>query len=253
MSRPPPAAILRDAALATLRRTGPGNVMSAARALALQEAREVMNGPGPAREAIAHSDSGMAAGLYEHATLQLQIAIIVRLFDQPVRGRGRTDRLSFPVASELLAIPGVLDERIEEARDRPIGEPDDNEAQARRQTRAFNAGLSRLEVEHPDRLAILRRFRDGNIAHELEPIPGDPRPLYGHVSAMVEEALEMARLLQNVANGGVVFWQRDESRRSAQALWATVAAGAQRQWRRPRRRESATRLPGVFRWGPRTS
>jgi hypothetical protein len=185
--------------------------------------RDTLNGLGEGRIAIAQSESGVAAGLLEHASLHIQIAIVVRLFDVPGRRKGRTDRLSFPVAAELLDLPGVMEALIEDARGWPVGEAQANENQVRRQVEEFKDGLQRLLHEQPNRLEVLRRFRDVNIAHELTPIAGEPRPQYGHLTALTEEILALAKLLQNVVSGSVVFWQRGHVTGSALALWRSVA------------------------------
>lgn len=96
-------------------------------ARASEEAWWVLANRGDVRKGVAASPANEAAWLIERALRDAQVVIVTRVFDPPSRfGALRTNRISFPVCRDLLALPGVAAWFIEDAWNWP--NPADNPA-----------------------------------------------------------------------------------------------------------------------------
>lgn len=175
------------------------------------------------RQEVADSPASPAAHVYERATLDAQIMMISRVFDTPGRGHILTqNRMSFPVCRILMAEPGVMEllldhsewwnERGVENRERLV---------ARHQM--FMDTLAALENEQPNRIGLVRGFRDENIAHELRFDVLPPRPQYDHIHGLVDEASLLLSHLMLIVDGVAIHWQDADMDRSVTWLWDAVA------------------------------
>jgi hypothetical protein len=166
---------------------------------------------------VAESRASPAAHVYERATLDAQIMMISRVFDGPGRGHILAqDRLSFPVCRQLLALPGVIDLLLEQS----------DHAMLRHQ--AFLDGLLALENEEPNRVQLIRSFRDENIAHELRFDVLPQRPQYNHIQGLIDEASTLVGHLAVAVNGEAIVWSDGDINRSATWLWDAVAEAGRR-------------------------
>lgn len=188
-------------------------------ALKLNEAFHVLNEPGDRRVRLARSAASPAIFLYENAALREQIIILTRVFDPPAN-----NRLSFPVVRDLLSKPGIIQYFVQDARDTwPLQDPDESEATVLRHIANLDERLDRLANEVPNRLKMLRDFRNTNIAHELwHEIPRQS-PQFQHVWAITNEAKNCAESVKLVIEGASVGWAEGTIGRSATWLWDVVA------------------------------
>ncbi|WP_293908220.1 hypothetical protein [Phenylobacterium sp.] len=176
------------------------------------------------RHAIAASPASEAARVYEKAALDAQIVMITRLLDPPSRyGALATNRMSLPVCRDLLALPGVADRCAEEAKGwNELGDASAGHVWERLER--FRGRLNAIEEEaDPNRAALLRDFRDENIAHELHFEEKRERPLFRHIRELLDEVMALTEDLAFVVEGDVIRWRRDETTASARALWRAVA------------------------------
>jgi hypothetical protein len=181
---------------------------------------------GEQRRTVAASPASQAAFIYERATRDAQILMITRVFDRPSKnGALLTNRQSFPVCRDLLDLPGVTEWLIKDALTWPNGLAHLNSQHVQEHLVRFRERLTALEQEqNPNRQALLRAFRDENIAHELHFVDQRERPLYRHVTELLDEIKLLAEHLSFVVEGTVVRWDDTGlARRSGLALWAAVA------------------------------
>jgi hypothetical protein len=201
---------------------------AAVNALHLCEIWITFNDAEEQRRVVGASPTSLAAAVYEEAVLQNLVLIAVRLFDKPRGCVVTTDRISFPVIQGLLSLPGVSEMIIDRAQV-PLsavlcGEPDRTAQEVPDRIDCFHAKMRRLATEKPNRMQLLRGFRDENIAHELHLEP-TTKPEYGHVTGMVSEILSLTEDMDLILNGSRSFpWQRGEASKSAAALWSAVVA-----------------------------
>lgn len=191
-------------------------------ALKLNEAFHVLNEPGERRERLARSPASAAIFLYEHAAIRQQVIILTRVFDAP-----GPNRLSFPVVRELLSKPGIVDHFVQDAREGwPFQEPDESEATVRRHISELGERLDRLANEVPNRLKLLRDFRNTNIAHELWHEAPRQNPQFQHVWDITDEAKACAESVKLVIEGAAIGWAEGIVGASAKWLWDAVAERA---------------------------
>lgn len=176
-----------------------------------------------ARQDVADSPASPAAHVYERATLDAQIMMVSRAFD--ALGRGQImlqNRLSFPVCRVLLQLPNVMETLQDQSENwNELGADNRNVVVDRHQ--AFVDSLSALETERPNRIDLVRGFRDENITHELRFDVLPQRPQYDHIHGLVDEASALIGHLAMVANGTAIHWGDGDVNRSATWLWDAVA------------------------------
>lgn len=214
-----------DEVVARLKHAAKRMLRTVEEARASDEIWRVLAFGGDTRKAVAASPASNAALIYERATRDTQIVMITRLLDPPGRsGALKTNRISFPVGRELLALPGVLDKLIEEAKAWPAHEPHENVATSMDRLARFHDRLKALEDEDPNRARRLRDFRDENIAHELKFDVLPPRPVVRDLHDMVVEEMRLVEDFSFVVDGTNIAWSEDSYTNSAKALWDAVAA-----------------------------
>ncbi len=225
MARPPGVQPFDvDETIARMRHAKARIVQCVEWARATEEAWRSLGYGGDTRRAVAASPASEAAWIFERATRDAQILMITRVLDPPSRRDAlATNRISLPVCSELLRLPGVSEQLIAEARNwNEMGGV--NCDQVRQRLVQFEARLTALRDEQPNRATLLRDFRNVNIAHELRLAPTPAQPLYRHIPEMLEEVKILAADLSFIVEGEVVRWRQDETLRSATLLWEAVAA-----------------------------
>ncbi len=180
------------------------------------------------RQDVADSHASQAASVYERTTLDAQIMMVARVFDSAGRGHiYAQNRMSFPVCRALMALPGVMGHLLDESEHwNELGVENRPRIQARYQE--FLDTLAALENEQPNRLQLIRGFRDENIAHELRFDVLPQRPQYDHIHGIVDAASTLVALLSIVVNGEAIHWNDGDMTRSASWLWGAVA-NAERQ------------------------
>ena len=142
-------------------------------------------------------------------------------------GGSYENRMSFPVCRELLALPDVMGLLLEQSEEwNELGAENRNRVTARYQ--AFLAGLVALENEQPNRVRLVRGFRDENIAHELRFDVLPQRPQYDHIHGLIDEASTLASHLAMVASGEAIHWLDGDINRSTTWLWDAVADAQRR-------------------------
>ena len=175
------------------------------------------------RQVVADSPASQAAFVYERSTLDAQILMVSRVFDVPGRGHVMSqNRMSFPVCRALLLLPGVEDALLKWAEETHPDGPQYRDRIADRQ-RTFLGRLKTLETEEPNRIALIRAFRDENIAHELRFDVLPPRPRYDHVHSLIVEASALCELFATAVSGEIIQWQDATLGDSARWLWNAVA------------------------------
>lgn len=181
-----------------------------------------------ARQEVADSHASPAAHVYESATLDAQIMMISRVFDPPGRGHVLVqNRMSFPVCRQLLVLPGVMNSLLEQSEHwNELGVENRDRLSARYQ--AFLDGLVALDMEEPNRVRLVRGFRDENIAHELRFDVLPQRPQYDHIHGLVDEASVLLGHLALVVAGQAIHWRDDDVGRSTTWLWDAVAEAQRR-------------------------
>lgn len=176
-----------------------------------------------ARQAIADSPASPAAHVYERTTLDAQIMMIARVFDGQGRGHILTqNRMSFPVCRTLMEQPGVMEFLLDQSEDwNELGAENRERLSARYQ--AFLDVLTALENEEPNRVRLVRAFRDENIAHELRFDVLPQRPQYDHIHGLVDEASVLIGHLMLIVEGAAIHWQDGDLDESVTWLWSAVA------------------------------
>lgn len=182
-----------------------------------------------ARQDIADSPASPAAHVYERTTLDAQIMMIARVFDAPGRGHILTqNRMSFPVCRMLMEEPGVIEgllDQCEAWNEHGAG----NRERLTMSHQAFLDALTALENEEPNRVNLVRAFRDENIAHELRFDVLPQRPQYDHIHGLVDEASLLIGHLMHIVNGTTIRWQDGAMDESVTWLWNAVADARRRE------------------------
>lgn len=175
------------------------------------------------RQEVAASGASVAAHVYERATLDAQIMMVSRVFDAPGRGHILTqNRMSFPVCRILMAEPGVMEFLLDESEEwNELGLENRDRLAERHQ--AFVDTLTALENEEPNRVGLIRGFRDENIAHELRFDILPPRPQYDHIHGLIDEASVLLSHLMLIVHGTAIHWDDAEVDVSTTWLWDAVA------------------------------
>jgi|GEM_PF-2279884 len=174
----------------------------------------------PNRQEIANSPASEAAAVYEKTLLDAQIMMVARVFDKPGQGNVRTqNRMSFLVCDHLLKSPDVLD-TIRKHRWECDAETQDRLNERYYQ---FCNNLQTLEDENPNRIKLIRDFRDENIAHELKFDSLPHRPQYSHIHGLIYEARVLISHLQFIVHGDEIIWEELNVEQSAAWLWNAVA------------------------------
>lgn len=192
------------------------------------------------RKIVAVHAAGGAMAICERAIVVETVIILVRLLDE--RGRRpifETNRISFPVVAELLALPGIEDELGGRARDWTGGlSPDRQEASVREAIAEFRERLARLKSEVPNREKLLRDFRDENLAHDLHFKEPKERPQHRHVTDMIEELRALSNATSLAIRGNVTAWEYfdEDLERAGRDLYRQLARGieAEREDRQKR-------------------
>lgn len=181
-----------------------------------------------ARQEIADSPASPAAHVYERTTLDAQIMMISRVFDAPGRGHILTqNRMSFPVCRALMELPGVMEFLLHQADD--WGGPEvANRERLTARHQAFLDVVAALENEEPNRVKLVRDFRDENIAHELRFDVLPQRPQYDHIHGLVDEASVLIGHLTLIVEGAAIHWQDGDVDGSVAWLWDAVAEAGRR-------------------------
>ncbi|MGZ0071713.1 AbiU2 domain-containing protein [Sphingobium limneticum] len=175
------------------------------------------------RQEVADSHASSAASVYERATLDAQIMMVARVFDRPGRGHIYSqNRMSFPVCLGLLKMPGVMGQLLDESEGWNELEAE-NRPRVQARYQAFSDTLDALEHEQPNRIELIKGFRDENIAHELRFDVLPQRPQYDHIHGIVDEASLLVSHLSMVVAGEVIHWNDGDMARSATWLWDAVA------------------------------
>lgn len=176
-----------------------------------------------ARQEIADSPASPAAHVYERTTLDAQIMMISRVFDAPGRGHILAqNRMSFPVCRALMELPGVMDFLLNQSEQWNELEAE-NRARLATRHQAFLDVLTALENEEPNRVGLVRGFRDENIAHELRFDVLPQRPQYDHIHGLIDEASVLIGHLMLVVEGAAIRWQDGDVDASVTWLWNAVA------------------------------
>jgi hypothetical protein len=175
------------------------------------------------RQEIADSPASPSAHVYERTTLDAQIMMISRVFDGPGRGYIlRQNRMSFPVCRALIELPGVTEFLLDQPEEWDALEVENRERLIASH-RAFLDILTALDNEEPNRIALVRGFRDENIAHELRFDVLPQRPQYDHIHGLIDEASVLIGHLMLILEGAVIHWQDGGIDRSVTWLWSAVA------------------------------
>lgn len=228
MARPPlRSSNSLDEAISRLRHATKRIMYAVAWARAVNETWRAFNRH-EARQDVADSPASPAAHVYERATLDAQIMMVSRVFDAPGRGHILVqNRMSFSVCRELLALPGVTHRLLEESEDwNELGAENRDRLTAR--YHSFLEALSRLENEEPNRVRLVRGFRDENIAHDLRFDVLPQRPQYDHIHGLVDEASNLIGHLSMVSNGAVIHWGDADIQSSTTWMWSAVAEAQRR-------------------------
>lgn len=181
-----------------------------------------------ARQEIADCPASPAAHVYERTTLDAQIMMIARVFDTPGRGHILAqNRMSFPVCRTLMEQPGVMEFLLDQSEDwNELGAANRDHLTARHE--AFIEVLTTLNDEEPNRVNLVRAFRDENIAHELRFDVLPQRPQYDHIHGLVDEASVLISHLVLIVEGANIRWQDGDMDGSVTWLWNAVADASRR-------------------------
>lgn len=181
------------------------------------------------RQDVADSDASAAADIYERSTRDAQIMMVSRIFDKPgKRDVLEQNRISFTVCRRLLDLPGVMDQLQAECEEwNETGFDNRQRLIARHQ--AFIERLDMLDNEQPNRITLIRGFRDENIAHELRFDVLPARAQYDHIHGIVDEASILIGHLAFIVSGEAIHWQDEDVGRSATWMWESVAEAYRRE------------------------
>ena len=84
--------------------------------------------------------------------------------------------------------------------------------------------LSALEAETPNRLKLIRDYRNTNIAHELFHDAPRENPQFRQIWSMVPEAVKSCEEVMLIVQGSNVAWEPGQVTRASTWLWDTAAA-----------------------------
>lgn len=210
-----------EAALAVLKHCSRRIMFTAGEALCLWEVWSTFNRAAELRLAIADSQAGLAATVYEKASLDMLVIVVIRLLDRPAK-----DRRNFQVFQDHLRRSGVAETLIKSAADSMAvlfdgAKPEDASTTVQDRIAAFHARLDRLKED--GRLKVLAQHRHANLGHELVSDPSGPKPTYDQLEELVKEVLVLAEDVEAVVPSGLPL-RRGEASESAAALWKAVAA-----------------------------
>ena len=212
-----------EAALAVLTHCSRRLMFAVEEALHLWEVWSTFNRAAELRQAIAGSQAELAAAVYEKASLDTLVMVVIRLLEGPGK-----NRRNFQVFQKHLRLPGVADALIKNAANAMAVLWDDakpEEASTTVQDRivAFHARLDRLK--EGGRLEVLGQHRNTNLGHELVPDPSEPTLTYDQLGELVNEILVLAEDMEAIVSSGLPL-RRGEASKSAAALWKAVAAAS---------------------------
>lgn len=201
-------------------------VAAAEQALSLWEVWAAFNDAKELRRIIENSPASIAAVVYERASLNSLVMIVVRLLDHPQR-----DRITFSKVQEQMRIPGVSEALIAAAPSSLhtiIAQDVITQEQASTKIAAritdFHARLERLAAEQPNRREMLRDYRNANLGHELWADKAKVMPTHGQIKTMVFEILALAEDVEAIVTGSPLQepLTRGEGSKSALELWQAV-------------------------------
>ena len=74
----------------------------------------------------------------------------------------------------------------------------------------------------------MRNFRDQYLAHNLVFDIERERPIFGHITSMLEEMTLLVEASELALSGASIFWDMldENARLSAEELWRTIRRGA---------------------------
>lgn len=200
---------------------------SATQAKVLNACFQSLNENKKLRERIAKTPAASASNILMHAALRELMMILVRVFDRPGnRGIEKSDKVTFPIIAEWLKREPIRKALLERARnwfdDGYLA--DRNEESAKAAMDDLHHRLDRLQTEQPNRQQLLRDFRDGFLAHELERQMSRDPPLFGHIGEMLEEVRLLSEAASLAIRGTEIAWEPldDQITRSADWLWHRV-------------------------------
>lgn len=203
-------------------------VAAAEQALSLWEVWAAFNEAKERRQIIEYSPASIAAVVYERASLNSLVMVVVRLLDHPQR-----DRITFSKVQEQMRIPGVSEALIAAAPSslhiliaQDVITPEQASTKIAARITDFHARLERLAAEQPNRTKLLRDYRHANLAHELWANKARIMPTYDQLKTMVFEILALAEDVQAIVTGSPLQepLTRGEASESALELWRAVAA-----------------------------
>jgi len=162
------------------------------------------------------------------SALHETIIIVTRAFDGYRKDVVRTDRVSFLVLEGLLQLPGVREEVVQRARSWLDGAyPEHHDEAVTKAMTNMLGSLDRLKNETPNRLTILRNYRDQFLAHNLVIDAQRDRPIFQYVTDLLEELVTLTEQAELAFSGGEIAWDfyRREVTGSADALWTAIRTG----------------------------
>ncbi|MAM39557.1 hypothetical protein [Sphingobium sp. UBA5915] len=182
-------------------------------------------------QALIGNEGASAINRLANSALYETIMIVTRAFDASGRGGAlRSDRASFKVLAELAQLHGVRDEvaRRASAWFEDGWNADENARAALGALDQIDAALLRLDAEEPNRIRLMRNFRDQYLAHNLVFDIERERPIFGHITSMLEEMTLLVEASELALSGASIFWDMldENARLSAEELWRTIRRGA---------------------------
>lgn len=213
------------AALAVLKHCSSRIMHTAEEALHLWEVWCTFNQAAELRSAIRGSQAELAAAVYEKASLDMLVIVVVRLLEGPAE-----DRRNFQIFQKYLRFPGVAEALIKNAANSMAvlwdgADPEEASTTVRDRIEAFHVRLDRLKEKEYGRLKMLGRHRNANLGHELIPDPSEPRPTHDMLRELVNEGLALADDVEAIVPSGCPL-RREEASKSAAALWKAVVAAS---------------------------
>lgn len=211
-----------EAALAVLKHCRSRIMLAAEEVLHLWEVWSAFNRAAELRPAIAHSRAGLAAAVYEKASLDMLVIVVIRLLEGPAKDKRR----NFQVFQKHLRLPGIADALIRNAANSMTVllddvKPEEASTTVRDRIAAFHARLDRLKEDR--RLKMLGQHRNANLGHELVSDPSGPKPTYDQLEELVNQVFVLAEDVEAIVPSGLPL-RRGEASKSAAALWKAVAA-----------------------------
>ena len=211
------------AALAVLKHCSSRIMHTAEEALHLWEVWSTFDQAAELRPAIRGSQAELAAVVYEKASLDMLVIVVIRLLEGPAEGRR-----NLQIFQKHLRSPGVAEALIKDAANSMAVlwdgvDPEEASTTVRDRIVAFHARLDRLKDKEDGRLKMLGWHRNANLGHELVPDPSEPRPTHDVLRELVNEALALADDVEALVPSGRPL-RRGEAIESVAALWKAVVA-----------------------------